>query len=342
MLDEEIAGRSGPVRRGPLPNVRFGAQLWSQASSWEGFLAAALAAEDGGWDSVWTWDHLHAIFGPWEQPVLEGWLAIGAVAARTSRVRVGLMVGANTLRNPGHTAKLAATLDHVSGGRAVLGIGGAWFAREHEAFGIDFGATVGERLDRLDEAVGLMRRLLDGERFGHAGRFYRFDDALLAPGPVQAHLPILVGGSGPKKTLRTVARWADAWNTNGTLEEVAGRDAILREHCAAVGRDPGTIERTVSFPIVIRDNPAEAARAFRALCDHNGTPDAGPVPTLLGPPELVAAALVPYVALGFGTIIVRLPAPHDSETIARIGEVRATLADTAPAGAALADTPAAG
>ncbi len=342
MLDEEIAGRSGPVRRGPMPDVRFGAQLWSQASSWEGFLAAALAAEDGGWDSVWTWDHLHAIFGPWEQPILEGWLAIGAVAARTSRVRVGLMVGANTLRNPGHTAKLAATLDHVSGGRAVLGIGGAWFAREHEAFGIDFGATVGERLDRLDEAVELMRRLLDGERFGHAGRFYRFDDALLAPGPVQAHLPILVGGSGPKKTLRTVARWADAWNTNGTLEEVIGRDAILREHCAAVGRDPGTIERTVSFPIVIRDNPAEAARAFRALCDHNGTPDAGPVPTLLGPPELVAAALVPYVALGFGTIIVRLPAPHDSETIARIGEVRAALADTAPAGAALADTPAAG
>ena len=325
-----------------MPPVRFGAQLWSQASSWEGFLAAALAAEDGGWDSVWTWDHLHAIFGPWEQPILEGWLAIGAVAARTSRVRVGLMVGANTLRNPGHTAKLAATLDHVSGGRAVLGIGGAWFAREHEAFGIDFGATVGERLDRLDEAVELMRRLLDGERFDHAGRFYHFDDALLAPGPVQAHLPILVGGSGPKKTLRTVARWADAWNTNGTLEEVIGRDAILREHCAAVGRDPGTIERTVSFPIVIRDNPAEATRAFRALCDHNGTPDAGPVPTLLGPPELVAAALRPYVALGFGTIIVRLPAPHDSETIARIGEVRAALADTAPAGAALADTPAAG
>jgi len=325
-----------------VPPVRFGAQLWSQASSWEGFLAAALAAEDGGWDSVWTWDHLHAIFGPWEQPILEGWLAIGAVAARTSRVRVGLMVGANTLRNPGHTAKLAATLDHVSGGRAVLGIGGAWFAREHEAFGIGFGATVGERLDRLDEAVGLMRRLLDGERFDHAGRFYHFDDALLAPGPVQAHLPILVGGSGPKKTLRTVARWADAWNTNGTLEEVIGRDAILREHCAAVGRDPGTIARTVSFPIVIRDNPAEAARAFRALCDHNGTPDAGPVPTLLGPPGLVAAALWPYVALGFGTIIVRLPAPHDSETIARIGEVRAALADTASAGAALADTPAAG
>jgi F420-dependent oxidoreductase-like protein len=308
-----------------MPPVRFGAQLWSQASDWERFLRAALAAEDAGWDSVWTWDHLHAIFGPWEQPVFEGWLAMGAVAARTSRVRVGLMVGANTFRNPGLTAKLAATLDHVSGGRAVLGIGGAWFAREHEAFGLDFGASVGERLDRLDEAVGLIRRLLDGERVDHVGRFYRFTDALLAPRPLQARLPILVGGSGPRKTLRTVARWADAWNTNGTAEEVAAREAVLREHCAALGRDPATIERTVSFPIVIRDDPAAAGRAFRALCAHNGTPDAGPVPTLLGPPEVVAAALRPYVDLGFATIIVRLPAPYDPETLARIGEVRAAM-----------------
>jgi F420-dependent oxidoreductase-like protein len=309
-----------------VPGVRFGAQLWSQATDWPGFVGAAVAAEEAGWDSVWTWDHLHAIFGPWEQPILEGWLAMGAVAARTSRVSVGLMVGANTFRNPGHTAKLAATLDHVSGGRAVLGIGGAWFAREHEAFGIDFGATIGERLDRLDEAVEIMRRLLDGERFSHAGRFYHFDDAMLAPRPLQEHLPILVGGGGPKKTLRTVARRADAWNTNGTVEEVAARDAILAEHCAAVGRDPATIERTVSFAIVIRDDPAEAQNAFRRLCDANGMADAGKVPTLLGPPELVAAALRPYVDIGFRTIVVRLPAPYDAETIARIGEVRAALA----------------
>ncbi len=311
---------------GREPDVRFGAQLWSQATDWPGFVGAAVAAEEAGWDSVWTWDHLHAIFGPWEQPILEGWLAIGAVAARTSRVRVGLMVGANTFRNPGHTAKLAATLDHVSAGRAVLGIGGAWFAREHEAFGIDFGASVGERLDHLDEAVEVIRRLLDGERFSHAGRFYRFDDALAMPRPLQAHLPILVGGSGPKKTLRTVARWADAWNTSGSLEQVSARDAILRAHCAVVGRDPAAIERTVSFPVVLRDDPVAAERAFRDLCDHNGTPDAGDVPTLLGPPEAVAAAIRPYVALGFSTVIVRLPAPHDRETIARLGEVRAALA----------------
>ena len=316
-----------------LERIAFGAQLWSQATDWQGFLDAALSAEAAGWDSVWTWDHLHAIFGPWEQPLFEGPLALAAVAARTTRVRLGLMVGANTFRNPGHTAKIAATLDHVSGGRAVLGIGGAWFGREHEAFGLEFGSGVGDRLDRLDEAVGLMRRLLDGERFGHAGRFYTFKDALISPRPIQAHVPILVGGSGPKKTLRTVARHADAWNTAGTVAEVAARDAILRSHCSDVGRDPGTIERTVSFPIVLRDDPAAAARAFAAICAHNGTPDAGPVPTLLGPPAEVAAAIRPYVDLGFTTVIVRLPAPYDAETLARIGEVRAALAagSTAPA-----------
>jgi F420-dependent oxidoreductase-like protein len=319
------SGAGRDVRRA-APAIRFGAQLWSQSTDWPGFLQAALAAEAAGWDSVWTWDHLHAIFGPWEQPIFEGWLAMGAVAARTSRVRIGLMVGANTFRNPGHTAKLAATLDHVSGGRAVLGIGGAWFGREHEAFGIDFGASVGERLDRLDEAVGVMRRLLDGERFDHEGRFYRLTDALVSPLPLQAHLPILVGGGGPRKTLRTVARWADAWNTSGTVAEVAERDAILRGHCADVGRDPTTIERTVSFPVVLRDDPAAAEQTFRELCAHNGTPDAGNVPTLLGPPEAVADAIRPYVELGFGTIIVRLPAPYDAETIARIGEVRLALA----------------
>ncbi len=143
--------------------TRFGLQLWSQQTDWPGFRDAALAGEAAGWDSLWTWDHLMAIFGPWEQPVFEGWSVLAGMAPLTNRMQLGLMVGANTFRNPGHTAKLATTLDHLSGGRAVLGIGGAWFEREHEGFGIDFGSGFGERLDRLDEAVMLMRRLLDGE-----------------------------------------------------------------------------------------------------------------------------------------------------------------------------------
>jgi F420-dependent oxidoreductase-like protein len=307
--------------------VKFGAQLWSQSTDWPGFRDAALAAEAAGWDGIWTWDHLYGIFGPWEQPILEGWTALAALSGITSRVTLGLMVGANTFRNPGLTAKLATTLDHVSEGRAVLGIGGAWFEREHEAFGIDFGATTGERLDRFDEAVMLMRRLLAGERIArHEGRFYTFVDALCEPRPVQARLPILVGGSGPRKTLRTVARYADAWNTSGWLDEVREKVGNLMRHCVEVGRDPAEIERTVSFPITIRDDPAEAAAAFSVLMAHNGAENAGNVPHLFGSPAEVADAIRPYRdELGFGQVIVRLAAPYDRETIDRLAEVREAL-----------------
>jgi F420-dependent oxidoreductase-like protein len=310
----------------PSP-IRFGAQLWSQGTDWPGFRDAALAAEAAGWDSVWTWDHLLAIFGSWEQPILEGWTVLAALGPITHRVRLGLMVGANTFRNPGLTAKLATTLDQVSGGRGVLGIGGAWFEREHDAFGIDFAAGVGERLDRLDEAVMLIRRLLDGERVTHAGRFYELRDAVCEPRPLQPRLPILIGGSGPKKTLRTIAAQGDGWNTSGSLDEVRERLAVLDAHCAAVGRDRSEIELTVSFPILLRDDRAAAEAAWAGLMAHNGTANAGNVPHLLGSPLDVAGAIRPYVELGFRTIIVRLPAPYDRETIDRIGEVGALLTD---------------
>jgi F420-dependent oxidoreductase-like protein len=305
--------------------MRFGAQLWSQQASWPEWRDAGLAAEAAGWDSLWTWDHLLAIFGPWDQPIFEGWSVLSAIGALTTKVRLGLMVGANTFRNPALTAKLATTLDHVSNGRAVLGIGGAWFEREHEAYGIDFGSGVGERLDRLDESVMVMRRLLDGERFDHDGRFYQFRDALCQPRPVQAHLPILVGGSGPKKTLRTVAERADAWNTSGTADEVRAKLDILDEHCAAVGRDRSTIELTVSFPITIRNSVDAAEKAYAGILAANNVADMAANPVLLGPPAVIAEAIAPYRDLGFRTVIARLPAPFDGETIDRIGEVGALL-----------------
>ena len=317
----------GWAGRPPRGAVRFGAQLWSQGTDWPGFRDAALAAEAAGWESVWTWDHVLAIFGPAEQPILEGWTTLAALGPITQRVRLGLMVGANTFRNPGLTAKLATTLDHLSGGRAVLGIGGAWFEREHDAFGIDFGTGFGERLDRMDEAVMLVRRLLDGELVTHEGRFYTFHEALCEPRPVQPRLPILIGGSGPRKTLRTLALRGDAWNTAGTLDEVRDRLAILDAHCADIGRDRSEIELTVSFPILIRDAAADAERAWAALMAHNGAQHAGPVPHLLGHPAAVADAIRPFVDLGFSTVIVRLPAPYDRETIERMGEVAELLAD---------------
>jgi F420-dependent oxidoreductase-like protein len=303
--------------------TRFGLQLWSQRTGWPELRDAAVAADGAGWDSVWTWDHLMAIFGPWEQPIFEGWSVLAGLGPVTTRVRLGLMVGANTFRNPGHVAKLATTLDHISGGRAVLGIGGAWFEREHDAYGIDFPA-VGERLDRFDEAVMLMRRLLDGERFSHEGRFYAFHDALCEPRPVQAHLPILVGGSGPRKTMRTVALRADGWNTSGSLDEVRDRLEILAGHCADVGRDMATIEKTISFPIVLRDDRTAAVAAYGAQMAHNGIDQMENSTALLGSPTEVADTLRPYVELGFETVIVRMPAPYDRETIdrmARVGEL---------------------
>ncbi len=309
--------------------IKFGAQLWSQHTTWPAFRDAALRAEATGWDSVWTWDHLLAIFGPWEQPILEGWSTLTALGAVTSRVRIGLMVGANTFRNPGLTAKLATTLDHVSDGRAVLGIGGAWFEREHDAFGFDdaWGSGPGERLDRLEESVTLLRRLLDGERVTHVGRFYTLRDALCEPRPVQPHLPILIGGSGPKKTLRTTALHGDAWNTAGTLDFVRTSLATLDEHCAAVGRDRSEIELSISFPIAIRDTVAAARAAFAERFAINGVENAGNVPHLAGPPQLVADAIGPFRDLGFSTVIVRLPAPYDLETIERMADVGVLLGD---------------
>ena len=304
--------------------MRFGLQLWSQATDWPAFRDAAVRADRAGWDSVWTWDHLLAIFGPWEQPILEGWTTMAALGPLTTRVRLGLMVGANTFRNPGLTAKLATTLDHVSGGRAVLGIGGAWFEREHDAFGIDFGATVGERLDWLDEAVMLMRRLLDGERFSHQGPVYTVHDALCEPRPIQTHLPILIGGSGRRKTLRTVAERADAWNTAGTHEEVTNALAALAAHAEAASRDMATIEKSISFPIILRDRSADAQARMNELSAHNGIADMGHTSLAASPVE-VADVIRPYRDLGFETVIVRMPAPYDDETIDRMAEVAELL-----------------
>ena len=302
--------------------VKIGFLLWPQTDSWPTLRDAAVRAERGGAASLWTWDHLNSIVGPWEGPILEGWSILAGWSQVTERATLGLMVGANTFRNPGLTAKLATTLDHLSGGRAILGIGGAWFEREHEAFGIDFGSGFGERLDRLDESVMLLRRLLDGERVAeHTGKAYSMKDALVEPKPVQPRLPIMIGGSGPKKTLRTLAKYGDQWNTSGTLDELRAKDAILRERCEEIGRDPDTIERTVTIDLVIRDSRAAALDAYKAiLAGSGGEFDeawAGPI----GTPDEIADAIRPMNELGFRHILIDTPSPYDPETLDRIGEV---------------------
>ena len=199
------------------------------------------APSDLGYDSLWTWDHIYAIFGDPHQPILEGYAALAALAQATSRIRLGLFVGANTFRNPGLAVKSLTTIDHISGGRAILASAARGSELEHTALGIDFGSGFGQRLDWLDESVGAIRTLLDGgdgdERAGRPLRVRRAADHAAARS--RLHLPIMIGGGGEKKTLRIVAQYADIWNVFGTPETVARKDAILREHCAAVGRDCG-------------------------------------------------------------------------------------------------------
>jgi F420-dependent oxidoreductase-like protein len=311
--------------------MRFGAAFWVNRTSWPDLLDACLTVERAGWDSLWVDDHLLADEGDPTDPKLEGWATLSALAVLTDRVRLGLLVAANTFRNPALTAKLATTVDHLSDGRLILGLGGGWFEREHEAFGIDFGAGFGERLDRLDEAVGLIRRLLDGERVTHQGRFYAMRDALCAPLPVQARLPILIGGSGPTKTLRTTARYADLWNGYGPPERIAATSEILHERCAEVGRPFDEIERTVTVDAVVRDAAADARAVWdetariHGLEGRVGSDGSDRGLTIGGTPAQVAAYLGRLRALGIAEVIFTFRAPFDLETIERIADLRTGL-----------------
>src|ERR671914_1393706 len=196
------------ARRTPMPDagapLKLGANCWNQYTDWPAFLEAARRVDRLGFDSLWTWDHLYPIVGSHEGPIFEGYMTLASWAMATEHVTVGLMVGANTFRDPALVAKMVTTLDHISGGRAILGIGGAWFETEHVAYGIDFGSGFGERLDWLHEAVGIMRGMLRGEE-PSGERFYTTKRVRNDPPPVQERLPILIGGGGERKTLRTVA-----------------------------------------------------------------------------------------------------------------------------------------
>jgi alkanesulfonate monooxygenase SsuD/methylene tetrahydromethanopterin reductase-like flavin-dependent oxidoreductase (luciferase family) len=310
-----------------VTDLKTGILLWSQAATWPEYVAAAKRVDQLGYDHLWTWDHIYAIFGDPYQPIFEGWMMLAGLAMATERTRVGLLVGANTFRNPGLTAKLASTLDHISNGRAILGIGGAWFDLEHHAHGIDFGSGFGQRLDWLDEAVAAMRGVLDGKSVtSPPGGRYAFDDLRHNPLPMQRRLPIMIGGSGEKKTLRTVARYADMWNAMGPLDVMAHKVEVLKRHCDEVGRDVNEIEFTLGVKLTLRDTKEEAERVWRSNMEYNRTPMSNVEDDDTfwnGTPEQMAEMLRPYVDLGFRTVITEQPAPFDGETLERfIGEVK--------------------
>jgi alkanesulfonate monooxygenase SsuD/methylene tetrahydromethanopterin reductase-like flavin-dependent oxidoreductase (luciferase family) len=313
-----------------MTEIKTGILLWSQAASWADMTEAAVRVDRLGYDHLWTWDHLYAIFGDPYQDIVEGYAALAGWAPQTERTRLGLLVGANTFRNPGLVAKSIATIDHISGGRAILGIGGAWMEEEHQAHGIDFGTGFGQRLDWLDESVGALRDLLDGKTVtSQPGGHYAFDGLVHHPTPVQTRLPIMIGGSGEKKTLRTVAKYASMWNAMGPLDFMAHKVDVLKEHCSVVGRDINEIEFTLGVKFTIRDSKAEADRVWREAMANNKTPmaDVEDDDTFWnGSAEELADRLRPYVELGFRTIISEQPAPYDVESFERfVGEIKPLL-----------------
>jgi F420-dependent oxidoreductase-like protein len=310
--------------------MRFGAAFWIQRTGWPELRDAVQRAEAAGFDDLWIDDHLLSDEGEPGDPKLEGWTTLAAVAEATTRPALGHMVTANTLRNPGLVAKMATTVDHISGGRAIMGLGAGWFEREHEAFGIEFGSGFGERLDRLGEALPLIRRLLDGEEVTHDGRFYHFDRAVCSPRPVQDHLPILIGGSGPKKTIPMVARFADLWNVYGPPADVAAADRLLRDACAAIGRDEREIERTVNLNIVIRQDHETAMRAWHTWFERHRPRRGEDDLAAAGSLDDVAEVLAVYRDVGFTHPVQIFRTPFDIETMERLPELRARLAHDEP------------
>ncbi len=309
-----------------MTDLRLGALCWNQYTDWPSLLAAGRRADVLGFDTLWTWDHLYPIVGSSSGPMHEAWMTLAAWAQATERVRIGLMVGANTFREPALTAKMATTLDHISDGRAILGIGAAWFEEEHVAFGLEFGDGFPERLRWLGEALPVMRGMLRGERPTASGPRYRARAVRNDPPPLQERLPLLIGGGGERVTLKLVARFGDANNVGGGIEQVRRKEAVLLRHCEIVGRDPAEIERTTGLGVVvIRDSRDEARKVARAIFERNGR--ARPwADQPVGTPEDVAAFIAPFLEIGYHHVIAGFPSPYDEETMTRLAtEVRSTL-----------------
>jgi alkanesulfonate monooxygenase SsuD/methylene tetrahydromethanopterin reductase-like flavin-dependent oxidoreductase (luciferase family) len=309
-----------------LPDVKLGALCWNQYTSWPALLDAGVRADRLGFDTLWTWDHLYPIIGSAKGPILEGWLTLAAWAQATEQVRIGLMVGANTFREPALTAKMATTLDHISGGRAILGIGGAWFETEHEAYGLPFGSGFPERLRWLAEALPIMRGMLHGERPTASGPRYSAKAIRNDPAPIQERLPLLIGGGGERVTLKLVARYGDANNLGGGLKNVIRKEAILVQHCETVGRDPAEIERTAGMgTVIIRDSRAEAKRVQATIFERNGQADLWKEQPI-GTVDDVAERLAPFLEIGYRHLIAGFPSPYDEESMTRLAtEVRPIL-----------------
>jgi alkanesulfonate monooxygenase SsuD/methylene tetrahydromethanopterin reductase-like flavin-dependent oxidoreductase (luciferase family) len=233
-----MAGESPAEER--RHDLHFGIVVGQHYRDWPELVEQFQWADESGWDSAWGFDHFFSLRDGNEMgPCLEGWTLLGAMAALTSRVQLGLMVTGITHRHPSVLFKQAVTVDHVSGGRCILGVGAAWNEREHRAYGIPF-PPPRERVDMFGEAMEMLRLLETQARATFTGDHYQLEDAPFEPKPVNGHLPVLVGSTG-RRMMRHVARYADLWDGGGTPEQFSARGARLNELCREIGREPGEI-----------------------------------------------------------------------------------------------------
>jgi F420-dependent oxidoreductase-like protein len=234
--------------------MRF--SFWPAPSqSFSDLLHLAEHVERTGWDGYWFADHFMPNAPETRVPWPEAWVTLAAIGARVPRLRIGPLVCGNTYRHPAVLAKMAATLDHITGGRVVLGLGAGWQENEHRQYGIQFGTT-GERLARLDEACQLIKRLYTEEAASFDGRYYQLEQATLEPKPLQRPLPLLIGGGGEKVTLKIAARYADEWNVWGNVATLKHKMSILDRHCENVGRAPSSIQRSAVALLFMSDDEA--------------------------------------------------------------------------------------
>jgi F420-dependent oxidoreductase-like protein len=296
---------------------RFSIQVGQQFAAWPDILRIWRKAEALGYDAAYGYDHLMAVMMDPYDPCLEAWTTLAALAGQTSRMRIGVLVTGNTYRHPALLAKMATTVDILSGGRLDFGIGSGWFEPEHTALGIRFG-TAGERCERLDEALTIIRSLWTGRETTVAGRHYQLRGAIAEPKPVQQpHPPILIAASGERKMLRIVARHANAWNSFGSPAVFRRKIAILTEHCHAVDRDVARIEKSVLLPASIGTDRAAWEPLIQGYAAFQGiSTDEAPDWMLLGTAGEVVARIETYLRVGVTHFILTLT-PFNFEVLER-------------------------
>ena len=295
--------------------IRFGIHAGPQHFSYADYLELWQRAEALGYDWASVFDHFIPIYSDPEGPCFEGLSLLSAMAAQTSRIRCGILVVGNTYRHPAVLANIAATIDHVSGGRLELGVGAGWWEMEHEEYHIPF-HTTGRRIRMLGESAKMLKLLWTERRASFKGRYYQLTDALCEPKPVQDPLPLWIGGMGEQLTLRAVAESADGWNTFlMPIAQYRHKLDVLADHCAAVGRDPREIRKS----LVVQALVSEGSEA------GTGQGGAAGRPVLTGAPEQVAEQIMPYVELGVGDFILGVRAPADYKNLERFIEKVAPL-----------------